>query len=279
MKEVNLRFVKNLYKKREDWCHKGDFGKLLIIGGNKKYSGSPALTAMAAYRTGADLVTVAAPKRAADIVASFSPNIITYPLNGDFISAKHLKTLLNLANESDAVVIGGGAGRQAQTSKVIQNFLTKVNKPCVIDADGIHAVSKTPKILKNNFILTPHIREFFALTGKDLSSSTMEDKEKTVEDMALNLGVTLILKGHIDIISGQMGTTINTTGSVYMTKGGTGDTLAGVCGALLSRGINPEDAAAAATFINGYAGALAAKERGEGMLATDLLEKISLVIR
>ncbi|MBU0898444.1 MAG: NAD(P)H-hydrate dehydratase [Nanoarchaeota archaeon] len=279
MREVNLTFVKSLYKKRDLWCHKGDFGKLLIIGGNKKYSGSPALAAMAAYRAGVDLVTVAAPRRVADIIASFSPNIITYPLTGDVLSTTHLKTLLELTNSADAVVIGGGLGTEQPTIKLIQSFLAKTEKPCVLDADALHAVANNKKLIKKNFILTPHVKEFFTLTGKNLHKSTMQEKEEITEDHALKLGATIILKGHIDIISGSKGTTINNTGSVYMTKGGTGDTLAGICGALLARGVDSEDAAAAAAYINGSAGALAAREYGEGMLATDLLERIPSVIK
>ena len=87
MKSVDRKQVKALFPKRADWCHKGYFGKLLIIGGNSMYSGSPALAAMAAIRSGTDLVTVAAPRRVADIIAGFGPDIITYPLKGDQLSA------------------------------------------------------------------------------------------------------------------------------------------------------------------------------------------------
>ena len=278
MREVSSSFVKGIYKKREPWAHKGDFGKLLIIGGSKSYSGSPALSAMAAYRSGADLVTVAAPKRAADIIASFSPNIITYPLAGDFISSRHLKELLSLANDNDAIVIGGGLGRNPQTFKAVQSFLQKVSKPCVIDADGIRAVAGKKSLIKKDYVMTPHVNEFFALTGNNLYKSTIQEKEKATEEAALKLGTTIILKGHMDVVSGKMGTTVNGTGSVFMTKGGTGDTLAGICGALLARGVDAQDAAAAAAFINGAAGARAAREFGEGMVATDLLDQIAFVI-
>jgi len=278
MKEVNINFVKNLYKKRDPWCHKGDFGKLLIVGGNKKYSGSPALNALAAYRTGADLVIVAAPRRAADIIAAFSPNMITYPLEGDFLALKHLKTILSLADDSDAVVIGGGLGKEKQTITSIQTFLSKLKKPCVIDADAIHAVAKNKNIIKKNFVLTPQVIEFLALTGKDVRKISLEERERAVEESALKLKTTIVLKGHVDVISGERGTTINTSGSEFMTKGGTGDTLAGICGALLARGINPQDAAAAATFINGAAGSLAAKKFGESLLATDLIDFIHEVL-
>ena len=82
---VNRLLLKKIYKKRPEWSHKGDFGHLLVIGGSKKYSGSPAFNTLAAYRSGVDLVTVVAPKRAANIIATFSPDMITYPLEGDYL--------------------------------------------------------------------------------------------------------------------------------------------------------------------------------------------------
>ncbi|MFH1444887.1 MAG: NAD(P)H-hydrate dehydratase [Nanoarchaeota archaeon] len=279
MREVTSTFVKGLYKKRDPWSHKGDFGKVLIIGGNKEYSGSPALSAMAAYRAGVDLVYVAAPERAANIIASFSPNIIAYPLAGEFVAPHHMKIISKLIEKVDAIVIGGGLGRHPQTVKLVQALLAKTEKPCVIDADAIFAVSNRKAAIKKTSVITPHVNEFFTLTGKNLDKSTMEEKEKEIEQTALKLGATLILKGHMDIISGKKGTTINSRGTAYMTKGGTGDTLAGICGALLARGIDPQDAAAAAAYINGAAGELASRELGEGTLATDLLDKIAIVIR
>lgn len=277
MKIVSGGHVGKLFPKRKDWCHKGDFGNLFVIGGSKKYSGSPVLAALAAYRTGSDLVTIAAPERAANIAASFSPDIIAYPLEGDFLRTKHVKELLEAASHSDAVVIGGGIGREKETLRAVVEFLGKVHVPCVIDADAIHALEGNTSIIKNNWIITPHSKEFKILTREE-PEPNMESRLRLVKYFSTSFKTTILLKGYFDVISNGAEIFVNKTGDPCMTKGGTGDVLAGICGALLARGAKPIDAACAAAYINGMAGKLAAKEYGEGTLASDMLELIPKVI-
>lgn len=278
MKVVSGGLIRKLFPKRKDWSHKGDFGKLLVIGGSKKYSGSPTLSAIAAYRTGADLVTVAAPERSANIVASFSPDLIAYPLEGDFLNPKHLKTLFNMARDSDAVVIGGGLGREKETMKTVLGFLKDTGLPCVVDADGIHALAGNVEVIRENWILTPHSKEFKTLTHEK-PEPNLEDRTRLVRYFASRFNTTIILKGFVDVISDGNEIFTNKTGDPCMTKGGTGDTLTGICGALLARGVKPIDAACAGAYINGLAGSLVAKEYGPGMLASDLIKFIPRAIK
>ncbi len=277
MDHINKTILKQVYKKRNIWCHKGDFGSLLVIGGSKLYSGSPAFNALAALRAGCDLVTIVAPERAANIAAGFCPDMITYPLKGDYLSKKHLTFIMNSSKDKDAVVIGGGLGRNNETLRVVNGFLKHTNLPCVIDADAIHAVAKNKSLIKKNFVITPHTREFYALTGLKATNDINDRIEKT-KKAASRLGCTILLKGHIDVISDGKNTAINKTGSPFMTKGGTGDTLAGICGALLARGAGCFDAACAAAYINGLAGGFAAEKYGESMLASDLIGNIPNVL-
>jgi NAD(P)H-hydrate epimerase len=277
MEIVKQSILRQIYKPRPEWSHKGNFGHLLVIGGSKKYSGSPAFNALAAYRSGVDLVTVAAPRRAADIIASFSPDMITHPLDGDYFDENHLKEVLNLTKDMNAVVIGGGLEREKSTMITVRKFLKKIELPCVIDADAIHAIKKK-SMIKRNFVLTPHSNEFFILTGLQ-PEIEIERRIALVKNVATQLGCIIVLKGHIDVISDGIRTAINKTGNPYMTVGGTGDTLAGICGALLARGVDSFDAACAACFINGMAGNLAARKYGEGLMASDLIDEIPNVIK
>ncbi len=270
---INKKIIKKLFPKRQAWGHKGDFGKLLVIGGNKRYSGSPAFSAIAALKSGSDLVTIAAPERPANIMASFSPDIITEPLKGDFVKTCHLKTLLELSEWSDAVVVGGGLGRNPGTFKLVAMFLEKLNKPCVVDADAIHAVAKKPGVLKKQFILTPHSQEFFILTNKK-PAHNIEERKQQVKTTASELKATILLKGHIDIISDGVVVETNETGNPYMTVGGTGDTITGICGAMLAKGADTLNAACIAACVNGLSGDLAAKKLGMSMTASDLLNEI-----
>lgn len=287
MIEFNKNSLKNIYKERTADVKKYDFGLLLVTGGSEFYSGSPALSALAAWRAGVDMVRIIAPKRAADIIASFSPILAAYPLKGDYLTKEHLATLISMAESAEevargntAVVIGGGMGRSEEVQEAILEYLSQVSVPVVIDADAIHTLSKKPEIVSGkNFLITPNTYEFFVLTGKKIYQLTEEEKIKMVQDEASRLQTTILLKGAVDIISDGKEVALNKTGSPYMSKGGTGDTLAGICGALMARGIGPFEAAQAAAYINGKAGELVAQRKKEGLLATDLIEAIPEVLK
>jgi len=287
MLKVTKNILKNIYQKRPEKVRKYDFGLLIVIGGSEFYSGSPALSGLAAFKTGVDMVRIIAPKRAADIIASFSPILAAYPLEGNWLTKNHLATLLSMCESAKAVsrgraavVIGGGLGRTEETQEAILDFLSEVSLPVVIDADAIHAVAKKPEIISGKtFLLTPHTYEFFVLTKKEVYQLSETDKIKIVQEEAARLGVTILLKGQTDIISDGKEVALNETGSALMTKGGTGDTLAGICGALMARGIEPFMAGEAGAYINGKAGELAAKKFGESLTATDLIEAIPETIK
>lgn len=265
--------LKMVYKERNEDAHKFHFGHLLVIGGSKKYSGAPALVSLAAYRSGVDLVTTVAPKRAADIIAGFSPDLITVPLKGDCLKKEHLEEIEKIKNYS-AVAIGNGLGRRKETIMAVLKFLKKLERPCVIDADAIHAVTQYKKVLKKDFIITPHLKEFEKLTGKDVVGTGTEKRKKIVKKVASELDTNILLKGNPDVISNGQKTAINKTGNPYMTVGGTGDVLTGICGYLLARGIEPFEAAKTAAYINGKTGDLVAKTKKESLLASDIINNI-----
>ena len=287
MLEVTEDILKKIYKERPEESKKYDFGLLIVIGGSEFYSGSPALNALAAFRAGVDMVRIIAPKRAADIIASFSPDLAAYPLEGKWLERKHLATLIEMtesakevAHGKTAVVIGGGVGRSEETQKTIQEYLARISVPAVVDADAIHAISKKPGIISGKpFLITPHTYEFFILTGREIYKLSEEEKIKAVKEESGRLKVTILLKGRTDIISNGREVALNRTGGPFLTVGGTGDTLAGICGAILARGINAFETAQAASFINGLAGEIAFKKLGEGLVATDLINSIPEVIK
>ena len=284
--KITKDILKNIYKTRSPDVRKYDFGLLLVIGGSEFYSGSPALNALAAFRSGVDMVRIIAPQRAADIIASFSPNLAARPLEGNWLEKKHLPTLIEMTEGAraasqgkTAVVIGGGLGRTPETQEVVIEYLSQVSVPAVIDADAIYAAAKKPAIFKGkNFLFTPHGYEFFVLTGKEVMGKSDVEKIKIVKEQASRLQTTILLKGKTDIISNGKEVALNKSGSAYQTKGGCGDTLAGICGALLARGIDSFTCAQAAAYINGKAGEIASQSKKEGLLATDLIEAIPEVL-
>jgi len=287
MIEVTKDILKKIYKPRSLAGKKYDYGLLVVIGGSEFYSGSPALSALAAFRTGVDMVRIIAPKRAADIIASFTPDLAAYPLKGDWLTKDHLATLISMAESAEAaahgkaaVVIGGGLGRTEETQEVILEFLSQISIPAVIDADAIHAIAKKPEVIAGKpFLITPHSYEFFILTRKDVTNLSENEKINVVQEAAKRLQTTILLKGGADIISDGKEVAVNRTGSPFMTVGGTGDTLAGIAGAVLARDKKPFEAACAAAYINGLAGQIASQKFGESLMAADLIAAISEVIK
>lgn len=287
MKEVTPDILKNIYKERPKNSRKYDFGLLIVIGGSEFYSGSPALSAMAAFKSGVDMVRVIAPKRAADIIASFSPNLAALPLEGSHLTKKHLTTLISMtesakevARGNAAVVIGGGIGRTDDTQETILEYLKRIEIPAVIDADAIHALGQKPEVISGKpFLLTPHTYEFYILTKREIYQLSEEEKIKAIQEEVQRLKTNILLKGPTDIISDGKDIALSRGGTPYMAKGGTGDTLAGICGALLARRCSIFDAACAASFINKKAGEIATQKLKDGLTATDLIEAIPEVLR
>jgi len=259
--------------------HKGDFGRLLIIGGSETYSGAPALVALAALRTGVDLTYIAVPKRTAYSISSFSPNLITIKLEGSHLNPKNLPVIRREMERATALVVGPGLGLHPETSSAVKEIIKaseELKKPLILDADGLKVFAEEKRRLEVPSVLTPHAGEFKLLSGYELSQKLWERAEE-VRKMALELNVTVLLKGPVDIISNGEKTKFNFTGNPAMTVGGTGDVLSGVVGGLLAQGFPPFEAAVAGAFVNGAAGDFAYREKGFHIVATDLLKWIPKV--
>ena len=278
-KEITSSFLKQVYPKRKAWDRKGNYGKVLVIGGSKLYHGSPTFNALAAYRAGVDLVFVASVERAANLIASFSPDLIVYPLKGDYFSISHIDEIFETFPNFDALVIGGGMTRRKEVIEFIQEFLKRIKVPSVIDADAIYAISENLDLIKRKpFVITSHSYEFFVLTKQKVTEN-LEERISLVKEFALKYQTTILLKGYIDVISDGNEVFINKTGNPYMTVGGTGDTLAGIVGTFLARKISPLISACAGAWLNGKAGEYASEKLKESFLASDLIREIPRVIK
>ena len=281
MRYVDPSILAKVYPRREPWVHKGRFGRLLLVCGSERLTGSACFAGMAAYRAGTDLVYIVAPQRAADVAANYSPVLMTRPLTGARLEEKHEQDVLETISEvkATAVVIGPGLWREEETMKTITNLVQHIRLPMVIDADAIRAIGRLREPIRlKNAVFTPHANEFKELTGKTVTDR-LDERTRTVEEAARRLGSVILLKGHIDIISDGTRTALNRTGTPFMTKGGLGDTLTGICGAYLARGVDGFTAACAAAYVNGKAGEIASKKYRESLLPTDLTDHIHEAIR
>ena len=267
-------------KPRVAESHKGDFGKLLVVGGSETYSGAPALVALAALRTGVDLTYVAAPEKTAHAISSTTPDLITVKLEGSNLNPDNIPQIEQYLRSVTAVVVGPGLGTREETKRAVGKIVAaaeEVGKPLLVDADGLKAFAEFQRPLRVPLVLTPHVGEFSILTGKELSS-TLEERVEKVKKTAAKLNGVILLKSSADIVSDGERVKLNFTGNPGMTVGGTGDVLSGVVGAFLAQGANPFEAAVAGAFVNGAAGDFVRSERGYHMMATDLLDWIPRVI-
>jgi len=262
------------YPLPEKNSHKGENGVVLTIGGGP-YAGAPFLAAMAALRTGADLSFVFTPEKVRKVVASFSPDIIVMPLEGDFLDESHVPVIKDFLSRVDAVVIGPGLGNSEGAKKAAETIIDEciaLNKSMVVDADAIQVFGE--RKCNGNVVITPHAGEFKELTGISLLPD-IDSRKNIVREEARKRQCTILLKGAVDIISDGNGIKLNYTHNEGMTVGGTGDVLSGIIASLLSKGVSAYNAARMGAFINGMAGNIAFKEKGYGMTASDLLDKIS----
>jgi hydroxyethylthiazole kinase-like uncharacterized protein yjeF len=262
-----------LVGRRSPDAHKGDSGRILVIGGGP-YTGAPALTAMAALRAGADIATVATPRGASKTISGYSPNLIVRGLSEDHLVPSDIDVLKDLIPRHHVVVIGMGLGRHPDTKEALSQIIPLCNK-VVIDADALQ-----PDLpLKG--IVTPHAGEFKRISGITLPEAHRAYYQERIEPLkryANDRGLVVLLKGRVDLITDGETVRGNTTGNPGMTVGGTGDVLAGVTAAFYAR-TTAIRAATAAAFVNGRAGDLVYIDKDFGMIATDVIEKIPEAMR
>ncbi|MUW15576.1 NAD(P)H-hydrate dehydratase, partial [Halorubrum sp. CBA1125] len=253
---------------RDPDSHKGDNGEVLVVGGGP-YTGAPSLSARAALRTGADLVRVACPETVAREVQGFSADLIVHDLPGDRLDPGHLDRVLELAAENDVVVLGPGLGDDGGTAAFVREFLAAYDGRAVVDADALRVVTEVDTDAE--LICTPHQGELVGMGGE--TAADPDERADLVRSFAAELGHTLLVKGAYDVIADGDEVRLNRTGNPGMTVGGTGDVLAGAVGSLAAQ-TDAFRAAAVGTYVNGTAGDIVAEERGYGLVATDLIDRI-----
>jgi ADP-dependent NAD(P)H-hydrate dehydratase / NAD(P)H-hydrate epimerase len=273
---VNQRLdLAKYYPRRSTNSRKGDFGRVVIAGGSDRYAGCLAFNALAALRTGTDLAYVVAPRRAADIVACTSPDLITVPCASSFPEPRKVEELLRGA---DALVLGCGVERTHASHQAMRKIIHRCEKPTVVDAEALHAISEEPSIVhRKKTLLTPNGGEFQVLSGTAWPSSRA-NRTISIKQLSKRLGATVVVKGPEDYVSDGTRVYVDREESPYLTKGGYGDLLAGVAGAMLARGHTPFDAARGAAYLVGRAGRMAAKKFGEGTLASDALSQLPFAL-
>ncbi|MEE9134311.1 MAG: NAD(P)H-hydrate dehydratase [Nitrososphaerales archaeon] len=277
--EVTEDLFQTVFRSRIEDSHKGQNGVVLVVGGGWLYHGAPTLAALAALRSGVDLVLVAVPKMIAPSVRAISPNLIVLPLPDAKLTKGSARRLLKWIPQIDAAVVGPGLGNGPKDGiNILASELVSRGAGIVLDADALRS-EVLDHVKGRKCVLTPHLGEFKRLFGVDLGNDSVDSRAKKVKKYAKQWKLTILLKGKVDVISDGNEVALNYTGSSAMTVGGTGDVLSGLLTGMMVTGASPFKAAMAAAYVNGVCGENAAKRLGYHLTATDLIEEIPLMLK
>lgn len=256
------RVVKKKFPPRARCANKGDYGHVLIIGGDRGYSGAARMAGEAALRVGAGLVSVATHPEHAALLNMNRPELMCHGVG----NAGKLSPLLDKA---DVIVIGPGLGQSKWATELFIAAL-KSSKMLIVDADGLNLLAHVPE-KHPDWVLTPHPGEAARLL-RCTTADVQQDRYAAVAAIQAKYGGIAVLKGAGTLIAGSDDVAVSTTGNPGMASGGMGDVLAGVIAGLAAQGFSLKDAAQQGVYLHGMAADLAVGETGErGLLASDLM--------
>ena len=276
---ITSKLVKEFIPIRKSSSRKGDNGKVLVLGGSYIYHGAPALSSLAALRTGADLVYTCVPKINVQSTRAVSPNLIVIPLADSKLTRGAVNKLLGqIPSDLDSSTIGMGLSIQdPEALKLLVKSLLDRDVRLSLDASALVNYI-LPLLSGKNVIVTPHPGEFKRMFG-EVPPESKKSRIAMVEKFAKKHSVTIILKGSTDIISNGTTTYLNTKNIPAMTVGGTGDILSGIISGILAQNRDVLESAVTATYFNGLAGKMTQKKFGTHMTATDLLDVLPNVMK
>lgn len=283
MEVITADAVKRLLPKRSEDGDKFAFGKVLCIAGSMGFTGAPYFASLAAQRSGCGLVRLVVPESIWAVEATKLNEVMVIGVEDDDdgrLSGRAFSKILDIANKSDAVLIGPGCGINRGVQGIVKGLLTSIHIPMVIDADGINVLCEDRDMLKFAscpIVLTPHSREFARLYG-----SRPKITDQLLKDFAIDYNVTLVYKSAETTITTPDNRIIlnKAHANSGMAKGGSGDVLAGIITSFLAQGLNTTDASILGVYVHSRAGKCVRDKIGErGMLPSDVLNELPLTLK
>ena len=272
--------------KRNKNAHKGDFGEVLFIAGASSYLGAPYFSALSFLKAGGGYSRLAAPISISSFLANKGSEIVFAPQKETLsrsIALENKDKLLDLSQKVDMVVIGPGLSLNEETQKLTRELALEIQKPLLIDGDGITAISKDIELIKrrtSETILTPHLGEMSRITRIE-TGEVNKNKIGVLQRTAKELNAMIVLKGAHSLIGYPDETVhINLSGNPGMATAGSGDVLTGTIAAMFGLGLPPKDAVRVGVFMHGFSGDLAAKDKGEdGITAQDIMDYLPAAMK
>lgn len=253
---VDCDLMHQIMPRRSDISHKGSYGRLLMICGSEGYVGAAAIASRAALHSGCGIVQLAAPRFVVQSIAGIAPECVYTPLPADelgCINEQAIPQLLEYAENADAVLIGCGLGKTAGTAKLVEKFVKNCKCTLIIDADGINVLAEHIDVLREKsceVILTPHVAELARLCKIDVSEAS-ERRYRHARELSREYGIVVHAKDTTSITIDGKKAFVTDFGNSALSKGGSGDMLAGLIGSMLAQGIKPRNACMLADYIMG----------------------------
>lgn len=283
---VSLQDVREVMPERPRTAHKNSVGRIFVLGGSRTLGGAPVMTALAAMKSGAGAVVLGVPKSLYPGVARRMTEVMVTPLeetNEGSVSLAAFSQIEERLSWADVVAIGPGLSQNRETQKLLHKIVPNLNKPVVLDADGINAFAGREGILsrrKAPTILTPHVGELNRIFSR-IKGEVEKQRIDITRQAAITLKSILCLKGAPTTIGTPSGSVyVNSTGNPGMATAGSGDVLTGMIAALVGQGMQPEDATYCGVYLHGLAGDIEAERIGEkSLMAMDILEGIPAALQ
>ncbi len=272
--------VKGMLPKRHPNTHKGNYGRLLCVAGSAWMPGAVLMALKAAQRCGVGLLTAATPVSVIHSIASSVPEVTYLPTKTDgsgYICADNADLILENTQWASVLLLGCGLGVTDETKALVHRLLREADCPIILDADGINCIVDCIDIIKevkHSIVLTPHAGEMARLL-KCPADEIQNNRLEVARKLAAEYHAVVVLKGAGTIVATESHAYVNLTGNSGMSKGGSGDILAGMIASLVAQGVQPDQAAALSVYMHGLAGDCSATQYTEySMLPTDLLDDI-----